>query len=77
MAKRIIFGGNFINKGAEALTLTTVEMLRKKYPADEPVLLDLFPSQFGAAKTTFPFEIVNMHVRTLYRIHFPFLKLIF
>lgn len=77
MAKRIIFGGNFINKGAEALTLTTVAMLRKKYPDDDPVLLDLFPSKFGAEKTQYDFEIVNMHVRTLYRIQFPLLKLIF
>ena len=77
MAKRIIYGGNFINKGAEALTLTTVEMLRKKYPNDEPVLLDLFPTKFGADKLKYDFEIVNMHVRTLYRIQFPLLKLLF
>lgn len=77
MAKRIIYGGNFINKGAEALTLTTVEMLRRKFPQDEPVLLDLFPSKFGADKQKYDFEIVNMHVRTLYRLKFPLLKLFF
>lgn len=74
MAYRIIYGGNFINKGAEALTLTTVDMLRKKYPDDEPVLLDLFPSKFGAAKHSYDFKIVNMHVRTLYRMKWPLLK---
>ncbi len=77
MAKRIIYGGNFINKGAEALTLTTVEMLRRKYPKDEPMLLDLFPTKFGYDKQRYDFKIVNMHVRTLYRLKFPFLKLFF
>lgn len=77
MDKRIIYGGNFINKGAEALTRTTVEMLKNKYPGDEPVLLDLFPTQFGADRHRHGFKIINMHVRTLYRMHFPILKLFF
>lgn len=74
MAVRILFGGNFINKGAEAMAHTMVELLRKKYPNDEPVLLDLFPSKYGVELQKVPFRVVNMHVRTLFRLQFPLLK---
>ncbi len=76
MSKRIIYGGNFINKGAEALTLSAVDILRKKFPNDTPVLLNLFPNKFGKEKDAYDFKIVNMHVRTLFRLQYPILKLI-
>ncbi len=74
MSKRIIYGGNFVNKGAEALTFSAVDLLRKKFPDDEPVLLNLFPTKFGDEKNKYDFQIVNMHIRTLFRLQFPFLK---
>ena len=76
MSKVIIFGGNFRNKGAEALTYSLINLLKVKHPDAEPVLLDLFPSKYGDAKNDYPFTIVNMHVRTLLRLQFGWLKLL-
>lgn len=76
MTKKIVFGGNFRNKGAEALTYSIVNLLHKKYRDDEIVLLDLFPSKYGDDKKAYPFSILNMHVKTLFRLQFPLLKLI-
>jgi polysaccharide pyruvyl transferase WcaK-like protein len=70
-------GGNIINKGAEAMLMATVAGIRQHFPGYEPVLIDLFPSQTAESKGRFDFRIVNMHVRTLFRIAFPFLKLFF
>ncbi len=76
MKYRIIYGGNFVNKGAEALTLSAVDILREKFPDDEPVLLNLFPNKFGDELNIYDFKVVNMHIRTLFRMHFPILKFI-
>jgi polysaccharide pyruvyl transferase WcaK-like protein len=73
----LIIGGNFINKGAESMLMATVSGIRKNFPGFEPVLIDLFPVKTASEKTEYDFRIVNMHVRTLFRISFPFLKLVF
>ncbi len=72
-----ITGGNFINKGAESMLMSTVDGIREHFPGYEPVLLDLFPSLTPHQKEQYPFRIFNLHVRSLFRISFPFLKLFF
>ncbi len=59
------------------MLMATVDGIRKNFPGYEPVLLDLFPTQTEENKSGSDFRIVNMHVRTLFRIAFPFLKLVF
>ncbi|GAO29731.1 polysaccharide pyruvyl transferase family protein [Geofilum rubicundum] len=73
----VITGGNFVNKGAESMLMSTVDAVRTYFPGYEPVLLDLFPTVKASDKGAYPFRIVNMHVRTLYRMGFPILKLLF
>jgi polysaccharide pyruvyl transferase WcaK-like protein len=73
----VITGGNFVNKGAESMLMSTVEAIRTHFPTYEPVLLDLFPTMRAQDKGKYSFRIVNMHVRSLYRICFPLLKLLF
>jgi polysaccharide pyruvyl transferase WcaK-like protein len=73
----LIIGGNFINKGAESMLLSTVAGIRQYFPGYEPVMVDLFPTLNEKAKEKFDFRIVNMHVRTLFRIYFPVLRLFF
>ncbi len=77
MAVRLITGGNFINYGARSMLFCLVDDLKKKYPNDTIVLIDLFPTLSDTQKSNYTFEIVNMHVRTLFRISFPILKLFF
>lgn len=59
------------------MLMSTVAGIREHFPGHQPVLVDLFPSVTGDDKQRYDFPIVNMHVRTLFRISFPFLKLIF
>lgn len=59
------------------MLMATVSGIRKNFPGYEPVLVDLFPVKTASEKTEYDFRIVNMHVRTLFRISFPFLKLVF
>ena len=73
----VITGGNFVNKGAESMLMFTVNAIRINFPAYEPVLLDPFPTVKPSDKGKYPFRIVNMHVRSLYRICFPVIKLLF
>lgn len=73
----VITGGNFVNKGAESMLMSTVNAIRVNFPNYEPVLLDLFPTVKSSEKGHYSFRIVNMHVRSLFRICFPFLKLLF
>lgn len=73
----IITGGNFINKGAESMLMTTVDGIHRHFPGYEPILVDLFPTLDQERKAKCPFRIINMHVRSLFRIRFPFLKLFF
>jgi polysaccharide pyruvyl transferase WcaK-like protein len=77
MSTILIVGGNFINKGAQSMLFCLVDFLRGKYPDDEIIVLDLFPSLTSSEKQKYSFTILNMHVRTLFRISFPFLKLWF
>lgn len=58
------------------MLMATVSGIRKNLPGFEPVLIDLFPVKTASEKTEYDFRIVNMHVRTLLRISFPFLKLV-
>ncbi len=74
--KILITGGNFINKGAQSMLFCLVDSLKKKYPKAEIIMIDLFPTQMGEAKNQYTFTIMNMHIRTLLRMAFPFLKLI-
>ncbi len=73
----IITGGNFINKGAEAMLMATVAGIKEHFTGYEAVVLDLFPTLTPSQKSRFPFRILNMHVRSLFRISFPWLKLLF
>lgn len=73
----LITGGNFRNKGAESMLIATVSGIREHFPDYEPVLLDLFPSLDDIQKKQYDFRILNMHVRSLFRIAFPVLKLFF
>lgn len=73
----LIIGGNFINKGAESMLMATVDGIRKHFPGYDPVLVDLFPVKTDVEKKNYDFRIVNMHVRTLFRISFPLLKMFF
>lgn len=77
MAIRIITGGNFVNYGARSMLFCVVESLQQKYPNDTIVLTDLFPLLSDEEKKQYNFTIVNMHVRSLFRISFPILKLLF
>lgn len=77
MSTILIVGGNFINKGAQSMLFCLVDFLKGKYPDEEIVVLDLFPSLSAAEKEKYSFTILNMHVRTLFRINFPILKLWF
>ena len=77
MKQIIIIGGNFINKGAESMLMATVDGIRKNFPGYEPVLVDLFPSKTESEKKKYDFRIINMHVRSLFRISFPVFKLLF
>jgi hypothetical protein len=62
----VITGGNFVNKGAESMLMSTVNAIRTHFPGYEPVLLDLFPTVKPSDKDKFSFRIVNMHVRSLF-----------
>lgn len=77
MQNILIIGGNFINKGAESMLKSTVAGIRERFPGYQPVLVDLFPTVKDEEKKNYDFPIVNMHVRTLFRISFPFPKLLF
>ncbi|TAJ11179.1 polysaccharide pyruvyl transferase family protein [Marinilabiliaceae bacterium JC017] len=77
MGIRVITGGNFVNYGARSMLFCVADALKKKYPSDTIVLTDLFPTQSKEQKSQYRFDIYNMHVRTLYRIAFPVLKLFF
>ncbi len=70
----LITGGNFINKGAESMLMSTVEGIRKYFPGYQPILVDLFPSLGEKEKKRYDFSIYNMHVRSLFRMSFFFLK---
>ena len=76
MRKILITGGNFINKGAQSMLFCLVDSLKKNYPTAEVVMIDIFPTLHEDQKAPYAFGIVNMHIRTLLRMAFPFLKLI-
>jgi polysaccharide pyruvyl transferase WcaK-like protein len=73
----VITGGNFVNKGAQSMLFCLVDHLSTKYPDHEIVLLDLFPSLSSDQKQNYQFTVLNMHVRTIARLSFPLLKLLF
>lgn len=73
----LLTGGNFINKGAESMLLSTVAGIREHFPDYEPVLIDMFPSISEDQKKDYNFRIVNLHVRTLLRISFPWIRPVF
>lgn len=73
----VLVGANFVNKGAEAMLWAAVEGLQRHFPTYEVVLLDLFPTLNKEERRGMPLRIVNMHVRSLFRINFPILKLLF
>ncbi len=73
----IITGGNFINKGAEAMLMATVAGIEEHFSGYEAVVLDLFPTLNYSQKKKFSFRILNMHVRSLFRISFPWIKVFF
>jgi len=76
MQKILITGGNFINKGAQSMLFCLVDGLKNKFPQAEIVMIDLFPTILDKDKANYSFKIVNMHIRTLLRMAFPFLKLL-
>lgn len=59
------------------MLMTTVDGIHSHFPGYEPILVDLFPSLDQERKANYPFRIINMHVRSLFRIKFPFFKLFF
>lgn len=77
MNYRVIIGGNFRNKGAQSMLYCTVDILKKKYPLDEVVLVDLFPIKNSREKDKYAFKIVNAHIRSVVRIFIPFVKLFY
>ncbi|TYB32241.1 MAG: polysaccharide pyruvyl transferase family protein [Candidatus Mcinerneyibacterium aminivorans] len=64
----VITGANFANKGAEAMLYTVVDQMKKKYPTADIFLLDLFPSLSEEEKKKYSFNIVDMGMRSLFRI---------
>lgn len=76
-ANIVIVGGNFVNKGAQSMLFCLVNHCKQKYPDRQVVLLDLFPSLTTAQKQLYTFGVLNMHVRTLFRLSFPLLKILF
>ncbi|MCW3807586.1 polysaccharide pyruvyl transferase family protein [Plebeiibacterium marinum] len=76
MQKIIITGGNFINKGAQSMLFCLVDSLKKNFPGANIVMIDLFPTLTDEDKEKYDFQVVNMHIRTVLRMAFPFIKLV-
>ncbi len=60
-----IVGGNFFNKGAEAMTFAVIDQLKKQYPSHKFALIDFFPLINNDEKKKYNFQIFNFSLPKL------------